>query len=55
MATLHPQRNDGIDRCEYCGHAISLHNDLGYCRVNKMAGGRGQCTCDRTEVNRQWR
>lgn len=34
------------DRCGLCGHALSIHNELGYCRVNKMAGGKGQCGCD---------
>jgi hypothetical protein len=38
-----------IERCELCGHAFSMHNELGYCRVNKMAGGRGMCTCDGTK------
>lgn len=41
-----------IERCELCGHADSVHNELGYCRVNKRAGDGRQCPCDGTR--RTW-
>lgn len=28
-----------------CGHALSMHNDLGYCRAKTTPDNRGNCMC----------
>lgn len=33
-------------RCDLCGHALSVHNELGYCWVSSRT--KGQCPCDMT-------
>lgn len=37
------------ERCEVCGHALSRHNDMGYCSVSmRYVGGRfvgKDCMC----------
>lgn len=32
-----------------CGHALSMHNDLGYCRSRTTPDGMGSCSCESTE------
>lgn len=32
-----------IERCELCNHALTRHNELGYCQVDYRYG---QCGCD---------
>lgn len=35
-----------VERCGVCGHALSMHNDLGYCRARSRS--KGECPCDLT-------
>ena len=37
-----------VERCSECGHALSMHNSLGYCRSKSKADG--ECTCDLTRT-----
>lgn len=38
------------DKCEIpgCGHAYSMHNELGYCRSKTTPDRQGECICDGT-------
>ena len=40
------------ERCDICKHALSVHNELGYCWVRSRS--KGDCMCDRTASSRQW-
>lgn len=38
------------DKCPLpgCGHALSMHNELGYCRSQTTPDRQGACVCDST-------
>lgn len=38
-------------KCElpWCGHALSMHNELGYCRSRTTPDRNGECICDSTD------
>ena len=40
-----------LDKCGVCGHALSMHNSLGYCRSRTSADGSGECVCDGSRPN----
>lgn len=37
-----------VERCPECGHALSRHNELGYCSVTSPT--KGDCMCGSTRA-----
>lgn len=38
------------EKCQlpWCGHALSMHNESGYCRSRTTPDRQGECICDGT-------